>query len=484
MVKLENFQFSENHPFLIDEFGIDHIEVIKGPASLLYGSDAVGGVINVIKEKPAPVGKIVGEYNLQAHSNTMGLVSNLGLKGSGKSIYWTLRGGIKTHSDYTDGTNTYIPNTRFNSGSFKASTGLHNSLGLFRVYYDYNRDKLGMSVPSVVSLITEKGRINEFWYQDLSNHVISTRNTLFLNKYKVDINAAYQMNNRKLQTSNSTPAFEMVDMDLNTLSYELKTYLPSTLSSEYIVGVQGAYITNRNYEAPNHVLPDANISDVSAFALMRYGNEDKFHLQTGLRYDYRDVYAEAATVIDTNYGNVSASLGATYQIIPTLLLRTNLATAYRTPNLAEMTQEGMHGNRYERGNINLRSQRSYEADINTHFHSGWLMVDASAYYHLINNYIFMAPTGDTTSGGVDIYQYEQTDASIYGAELNFAVTPWEWLIADFAYNYTLGQQSDGMYLPFIPQNKLKFDLKFQQNDVLFFNKVYFNIGGTYAAKTG
>lgn len=67
-VKMENFQFSENHPFVIDEFGIDRIEIIKGPASLLYGSDAVGGVINVIKEKPAPVGKIIGDFNTQYHS--------------------------------------------------------------------------------------------------------------------------------------------------------------------------------------------------------------------------------------------------------------------------------------------------------------------------------------------------------------------------------------------------------------------------------
>ncbi len=481
-VKLENFQFSENHPFLIDEFGIDHIEIIKGPASLLYGSDAVGGVINVVKEKPAPVGKIVGDYNLQTHSNTMGLVSNLGLKGSGESIYWTLRGGIKSHKDYIDGTNNYIPNTRFNTASFKASTGLHNSFGLFRIYYDYNRDKLGMSVPDVLSLIAENDRINEFWYQDLSNHVISTRNTLFLNNYKVDINAAYQMNNRRLQTSNSTPAFELVDMDLNTLSYELKTHLPSSLASEYTVGIQGTYKTNRNHEAPNHVLPDANVSDISAFALMRYGNEEKFHLQTGLRYDHRDVYAETATVIDTNYGNVSASLGATYQLSSSLLLRGNIATAYRTPNLAEMTQNGMHGNRYEIGNIDLKSQRSYETDINAHFHSGWLMVDASAYYHLINNYIYMAPTADTTTGGIDIYQYEQTDASIFGTEFNLAITPWEWLIAEFAYTYTLGQQTDGMYLPFIPQNKLKFDIGLQRSDILFFNKVYVNIGGTYAAR--
>ena len=62
-VRYENYQYSDHHPLGIDEFGIEDVEVIKGPASLLYGSDAIGGVINFIKERPAPVGSIVGDYN-------------------------------------------------------------------------------------------------------------------------------------------------------------------------------------------------------------------------------------------------------------------------------------------------------------------------------------------------------------------------------------------------------------------------------------
>ena len=225
-VKMENFQFSENHPFIIDEFGIDRIEIIKGPASLLYGSDAVGGVINVIKEKPAPTGKILGDYNMQYHSNTQGVVSNLGIKGSSESIFWGLRGGIKNHTDYRDGNDDYIPNTRFNEYSFKANVGINKSFGLFRLYYDYNQPKLGMCVGDAVPLITENGRENKFWYQDLTNHIISAGNTLFFRKYKLDLNASYQMNNRKLQTDENMPFFKMVDMDMNTFSYEVKTYLP------------------------------------------------------------------------------------------------------------------------------------------------------------------------------------------------------------------------------------------------------------------
>jgi len=484
-VKMENFQFSENHPFIIDEFGIDHVEIIKGPASLLYGSDAVGGVINVVKEKPAPIGKILGDYNMQYYSNTQGVVSNLGVKGSSESIFWGLRGGIKSHTDYRDGNGDYVPNTRFNEYSFKANLGINKSFGLFRLYYDYNRPKLGMCVSDAVTLTTENGRKNKIWYQDLTNHIISTRNTLFFKKYKVDLNASYQMNNRKLQTDKNKPFFEMVDMDMNTFSYEVKTYLPSTENSEYIVGLQGASKTNRNHKAPNHILPDANVNDFSAFGLAQHTFFKKLQTQAGIRYDFRSISTEAETnkeAVNTNYGNISASLGATYEVNKNILLRANFASAYRTPNIAELTQNGMHGARYEQGNPKLKSQRNYEADLSAHFHSKYLMVDVSGFYNSINDYIFIAPTDDTIASGDKIYRYSQTNSEIYGGELAIDVLPFDWLNFKTSYAYLIGKQDDGSNLPFIPQNKLRFELKFQKQKLVFLKNTFLKVGGLYAAK--
>ena len=484
-VKMENFQFSENHPFLIDEFGIDRIEIIKGPASLLYGSDAVGGVINVLKEKPAPIGKILGDYNMQFHSNTQGIISNLGIKGSSESVFWGLRGGIKSHTDYIDGTGDYIPNTRFNENSFKANLGINKSFGLFRLYYDYNQPKLGMCVGPAVPLTTEKGRENKLWYQDLTNHIISTRNTLFPGKYKIDLNAACQMNNRRLQTDENKPFFEMVNMDLNTFSYEVKTYLPSTANSEYIVGLQGANKTNKNNEAPNHILPDADVNDFSVFGLVQHAFFEKLKVQAGIRYDFRSISTKAETnkkAVNTDYGNVSASLGATYKVNENILLRTNFASAYRTPNIAELTQNGMHGARYEQGNPELKSQRSYEADLSTHFHSKYVMVDISGFYHSINNYIFIAPTDDTIASGDKIYRYSQTNSEIYGSELAIDVLLFDWLNFKTSYSYLIGKQNDGGNLPFIPQNKMRFELKFQKQKLAFLKNTFFKVGGLFAPK--
>ncbi|WP_462281806.1 TonB-dependent receptor [Salinivirga cyanobacteriivorans] len=462
-VKLENFQFSENHPFLADEFGTDRIEIIKGPASILYGSDAVGGVINVLKEKPAPINRIQADFNTQFHSNTSGIVSNVGIKGSEKKYFWMVRAGQKSHTDYTDGNNNRIYNTRFNEQSLKTGVGFNNNLGLFKLYYDYNSPKLGMSVPAAENLVNTNGRKNEFWYQNLTSHLISSKNTIFAGNYKMDMNAALQMNNRKLQTDSTTPQNKMVDMQLNTFSYDIKTHFPSSENSDYILGIQGALKTNRNGDAPNHVIPDATVNDLAALGLIRYTFFKKLKVQAGARFDYRYIETQAEPnkpSVKSEFGDYSASLGATYQVKPTLLLRANMASGYRTPNIAELTQNGVHGNRFERGNPNLESQRSYEGDLSAHWHNDFLMIDIAGFYHKIYDYIYMAPTNDSTANDLRIYQYNQANATLYGGEANLEISPWRWFDITSSYAYLEGKQDDGAYLPFIPQNKWRFALQF------------------------
>jgi len=165
-VRIENYQFSENHPLGIDDNDVDRIEVIKGPASLLYGSDAIGGVINFIKEKPAPTGKIIGDYRLQLHSNTLGINNSLGLKGTTKNLFGGFRFGCKNHADYLQGGGNYVPNARFNEMTFKANAGYTGEIGTFKILYDNFKQDLGMTVTPVILLVTKRGRKNEIWYQD------------------------------------------------------------------------------------------------------------------------------------------------------------------------------------------------------------------------------------------------------------------------------------------------------------------------------
>ena len=170
-VRNENYQYSDHHPLGISEHGMGDIEIIKGPASLLYGSDAIGGVINIKKESPAPAGSLQGDYGLKLFSNTLGISTDLGIKGSTSKAFGGFSAGLTSHSDFLQGGGNYVPNSRFNEYSFKANGGISNKYGLFKLYYDYTNQKLGLAEEDAVEQLSERGRKSEIWYQEFNNHL-------------------------------------------------------------------------------------------------------------------------------------------------------------------------------------------------------------------------------------------------------------------------------------------------------------------------
>lgn len=478
-VRIENYQFSENHPLGIDDNDVERVEIIKGPASLLYGSDAIGGVVHFIKEKPAPTGKIMGDYRMQLHSNTLGMNNSLGLKGASKKFFAGGRFGHKTHADYIQGGGEFVPNTRFNEMTFNVNTGYTGKIGTFKLFYDYFKQNLGMSVPPVKPLITEKGRKNEIWFQDLDYQMISSQNSLYIGKFKWDINAACQNALRKLQTTLEVP---FVEMSLNTITYETKLYLPSGEKSDYIIGLQGMTQENRNLnDRPSQFLPNANINNIGILGLVQYTFFKKLKLQGGLRFDmYKTETFALGTEgtssfhppVNKDFSNVNGSLGATYRPVEKIMLRANFAKGYRVPNLSELTSSGMHGNRYEVGNKNLSPENSFETDLSMHYHGEFLSFDLAGFNNHINDYIFISPTTDTTSTGIDIYRFSQTNATIYGGEAGIHFHPEiiPWLHIKGAFSSVIGKQENDNYLPFIPANKVRYEIRAERKKLGFLNK--------------
>ncbi len=493
-IRMENFQFSENHPFMVNESGVDRVEIIKGPASLLYGSDAIGGVINIIDEKAPVSGKLQADANINYYSSTQGINTDIGVKATTKNDwFWIIRTGIKSHEDYHGGAEQQVPNSRFNTAFLKLNTGINKSYGKFNIRYNYDKMQLGLTIPPAIELTQGNSRINKFWYQDLTNHFIAANNTLFIKESKLELNLAFQQNNRKLIGSEQTPFFKLVDMKLNTFNYELKSYFDLPLGAQLITGVHGMNQQNTNNEAPDHVLPDYTMNDISFYSLMKFDSIDKFNIQFGLRYDFRFISIPEQLksgepdeinylqLLKTNYGNLNGSLGMTYRLNKQLLLRANIATAYRTPNIAELTQDGIHGNRYEQGNRNLVPQKSIEYDFSMHYHARHFMFDMAAYYNQIKDYIYLAPTNDTSNEGTKIYRYTQSNANIYGIETGISYQK-NWMSSKISYAYLRGKQKNGQNLPFIPQNKIKGNISFKKAEIYFAKELKLNISATYAFK--
>ncbi len=491
-VRMENFQFSENHPFMVNEAGVDRVEIIKGPASLLYGSDAVGGVINIIDEKPPVNGKLNTDAGINYFANTQGINADIGLKASTKNDwFWMVRSGIKKHADYYQAEEKQVPNSRFNTAFFKINTGINKSYGKFAIRYNFDRMKLGLTIPPAIELINDNEYENKVWYQDLTNHFLASNNSLFVKQTKFEFNLAFQQNNRKLLGSELTPVFTLVNMQLNTFNYELKSYFDLSSKIELITGFHGMYQQNTNNNAPDHVLPDYTMKDASLYALFKHEASKKLNIQFGLRYDWRfiDVPRQLKTGepnetdylqnLNTDFGNLNGSFGTTYHLSKQLLLRANIATAYRTPNIAELTQDGAHGNRYEQGNRNLVAQKSIETDLSMHYHTKHFIFDIAGFYNQINDYIYLAPTSDTSLTGLKIYRYTQNNAHILGMETGIAYQK-SYFASKISYAYVRGVQENNENLPFIPQNKINMNLDFNKTDIAYFNNVKFRVSGVYA----
>jgi iron complex outermembrane receptor protein len=488
-VRFENYQYSSHHPLGINEFGISDVEIIKGPASMLYGSDAIGGVINFIREKPAPSGTVSGDYNLQLHSNTLGMNNNLGIKGSGAYFSGGIRAGHETNADFLQGGGAFAANTRFNEKSLKANAGYTGKTGVFRLFYDYNHQNLGLAEEEAIGAISSRGRKNELFYQQLLTHMLSSQNKLFFGKIKLDLNAAWQYTDL---THFGEPSVREVQMNLSTLTYEARMSVSGKKSSEYILGFQGLNQANRNgSEGETILLPDAVTGNYSLFALMQHTVFKKVKLQSGFRVDRRMLDSESAGLpeetgyrmpVSRNFNSLSGSVGATYSLKGDWYLRANVASAFRTPNLAELTSNGPHETRYEVGDQQLVPEKSIEADLSMHLHRPNITLDVAGFFNRISDYIFISPTSDTSGSGLPVYRYKQNDSYLAGGEAGIHIHPvsLEWLHLQVTFAAVAGVQSGGEYLPFIPAHKINAEIGARHEKLLFFEKTFITLGSHIA----
>lgn len=481
-VRFENYQYSSHHPLGIDEFGIENVEIIKGPASLLYGSDAIGGVINFIKEKPAPINSFQGDYNAQFFSNSLGYNNNIGLKGASEKVFGSIRLGQKSNADYLQGGGAFVPNSRFNEKSFKSNIGLTNTLGTFKLFYDFNQERLGLVEDEAIENIEKRGRKVEMMYQGFNTHLISSQNKLHLGTLKLDVNAAFQ--NTELAHVDEEGEYEL-QMQLETLTYETKFYLPSSEKLDYILGFQGFNQKNINInERETILLPDAVTQNYSVFGMMQIQPLENLKIQTGLRFDTKSIETEAVTdeltseitrnALEVSYQSLSGSLGVTFHVNDFALIRGNLASAYRTPNLAELTSDGPHELRYEIGNSELDPEKSWETDLSFHYHKNDFTIDIAAYLNTIKNYIFIAPTGSNTEEGLPIFKYRQSDSKLYGGEIGIHYHPknLKFLHFESTFANVVGKQNNGTFLPFVPAHKLNFEVRAEKEKLAFFKNTF------------
>lgn len=456
-VRIENQQFGDEHGLGLNDAGIESVEVIKGPASLLYGSDALGGVLYLNPEKFANAGTFKTNFSQKFFSNTLGSNSSLGLKTSTENWKFLARGTYNTHSDYKVADGDRVTNTRYNETDFKTGIGYSNSKFSSVFRYNYNDLDLGIPEEGIAEQTTNKK--TAYPKQGVFNHLLSLNNTFFFEKSKLDVDLGYISNDRS-EFEDSDVA--VLHMKLKTFNYDAKYHLPKLGNFESIVGIQGMHQTNAN-SGEEYLIPDATTNDFGFFGTGVYEWKSNT-IQAGLRFDNRNISTTAHGIsgeegsfeaLDKSFDSFNASLGYKTNLAKDLSLRLNMASGFRAPNLAELTSNGVHEgtNRYEVGNSDLKTEQNLQTDLNLEYKSSHFEFFANGFYNHINNYIYTSPTGAIIDDNA-VFDYIQNDAKLFGGEigLHFHPHPLDWLHYETSFETVTGKKQSGDYLPLIPAN--------------------------------
>ncbi len=519
-IRLENQQYGDEHGLGISSKGIESVEVIKGPASLLYGSDAIGGVLYLNPERFASSNSIKAEVDANYFSNTNGYQGSAMAATSGEKLKFLARGSYAAHSDYETGDGDRVTNTRFNEKDFKTGVGYQDQKYKGDLRYNYNRSNIG--IPEEMGIQnTEKEPLLPF--QEIDNHIVSLDNKFYFRNSSIDFKVGYQFNNRREfedehgheeeeenngeeingEEEDHEGEHPALEMHLETLNYNLKYNFPRLGKFETIAGIQGMYQTNSNL-GEEILIPDAITTDFGIFATTHLHFE-KWDFQGGLRYDFRNLESteyghdedeEFIPAIDRNFNSINGALGAKYDFSESINARLNLASGFRAPNLAELTSDGAHhgANRYEVGDVNLDNEQNFQIDLSVELRNEHFETYVNVFQNNIKDYIYLNPTGEMIDNDL-VFQYTQNNARLYGTEIGAHIHPHplDWLHWETGFELVHGELEDGENLPLIPANSLTNTFRIELEGEVVKKKYAFlrlknvfdqNRVGTFETRTG
>ncbi|MFC4740627.1 TonB-dependent receptor domain-containing protein [Flavobacterium ponti] len=515
-IRFETQQWDDEHGIGVNELGIDKIEIIKGPASLLYGAEAMGGVINFIKSKPVDVGTIRGNALAAIYTNNLGARVNADINGANENLNWGINISSKLLSDYFfNGYDFRVPNTRLLENGFKTYAGINKKWGSSTLTFTNNKAFYGILDAKDI-VIDEQGQITnvdvgekekfpfevEAPFHEVTDYRINSKTTVLFGDSKLETVLEYQNNKRaeNEEQTGSKKGYRYLDMNLQSYNYDVKWYLPTWKKFKTIVGSQGMHQTNKNTsKAATQIIPDATINDLGFLAVTKL-DLDKIILSFGTRYDVRNLSTQYYSANNSNidaisrsYNNLSSSIGSSFYLAKDLQLKVNYASGYRAPNLNELTSNGvkLESQHYEIGNSNFKKEQNHQFDFNVNYSKKNFSVDASVFWNTINNFIYIAPTGNQVASNIDptitleAYQFYQSDATIRGGELSFNIHPSsiKWAHFETKASSLIGKRSDDdSYLPMMPTTKFTNTLYFSFDKVLNLKDVFINLGTMTALK--
>jgi len=465
-LRIQNQQWGGDHGLPITSLGIGSVEVVKGPSSLLYGADALGGVLYFRDEAFAKPNSQKGFVSTRFDVNTLGTSNSAGYQISKKNLHINAYVGYDNFADYKLPNGQVLLNSRFNQQAGKLVVGYHQKKWLFKLNYDYYKGRIGLPghtheanpIPSDFETSGQRRSLNAP-AQDITNHFISAENQFFFDKSMLTLlvgNTNNQLNEHEDKIF--TPD---ILMNLNNSLYHIKWNYQLFKNAELLVGSQGMYQMNRNGEdAIEFLIPDANTLDVGGYLLLNY-KLLKWRFQLGARFDNRDIRGiETADFsnFSRQYSGFNYSAGSAY-ITQKMTVRLNVSSGFRAPTTSELLSNGVHhgSNRYEIGNLNLKTENAVQIDGSVAWHFDDFELLVNPFYNQIQNYIYIEPS-NAVIDDYRVFNYRQTaSASLFGTDFGWHYHPhkFHWLHLESSFSGLLAQDNTGQDLPLIPQTNIK-----------------------------
>lgn len=501
-IRQEGQQWGDEHGIEVDEYSISQVEILKGPASLSYGSDAMAGVIHLISTPSMEDGKHGGGIlaNYQTNNGLLGYSGNA--SGNLNGFIYNLRFSQKQAHDYKNKYDGYVHNSGFSESSLSAITGINRKWGFTHLHassyhitpgiVEGERDSLtGGFLKQVAlndSVYSTNALFNDHFkykpvvpYQDVSHYKLVSVSSFIVGDGRISTTVGYQRNQRKEFVDAALSEEYELFFDLSTVNYDVKYILPEEYGIQSSIGINGMYQSSANL-GTEFLVPEYNLFDAGLFAIARKSYE-KLDLSGGLRYDQRSQTLDAL-FLDSNgvrvqgedgnatqkfassdnlFRGVSGSFGLSYKLSETMFSKLNFSRGFRAPNIAELGANGIHEGtlRYEIGNPELKPENSLQTDFAFGVNGGHVTAEISLFNNIINNFIFPvklsgADGQDSITEGSSTFKYISGNAVLNGGELIIDIHPhpldWMHIQNTFSYvaAYQPGQPDSTRNLPGIP----------------------------------
>lgn len=451
-IRQEGQQWGDEHGPEIDAFSVERIEVVRGPASVLYGSDAMGGVVNVISKEPPEAAEgrpfLAGNVGANLFSNNAQRSGALTLEGATGAF------GARAALSGRKSGDSRTPEGRLaNSGSDELNGGgavaWHTGQAVTSIDYAHYGAKLRIHEDPA-----EEPDATPF--QRVFHDRVHFHGLLPFSRVRLEAHAGWQRNHRR-EFEEEDASEPEIELDLRTWTSEMRLHHHLSESVDGTVGVVAMRQTNESL-ADDKLIPDFTLEDLAAYVFEEW-RRGPVTLSAGMRGESRTLNVESSSGLgiaaqNRDYSAVTASAGAVWRVYPGVAIATGVGRAWRAPTAFELFVDGVHEGtvRYEVGDPSLRPEIGLNMDAGIRLRRPRYQAEVAIFRNRIERYIFLSPTGDTDpESGLKIYHHRQADATLRGGEVSAQAQATPWLILSAGLDYVRGVNNEtDNPLPLVP----------------------------------